>query len=180
MAGGKARGNDLQYQRTCRDVWIQRSDGKLRPFRGTDGLDVPIPCGGTTWTFDILLEAETGELHVGEAKRWASAVPQDALRAFAGKVADLREATNKEVAGIFFAKTDAQAGALGVAKHHGVLLVVSGEDQLLPAFGIAMLYPDPCAEGRRKRRHAYEEHVVEAAHLGDSADATYVGPDDDK
>jgi hypothetical protein len=145
----------------------------LKPYAGTDGLDVPIGCGGTTWRFDILLEDEDGRLHAGEAKRWKSAVPQDAIRGFAGKIADLREATEKEVAGIFFAKRDAQAGALGVAQHHGVLVVVSGEDQALPAFGITVLSPDPGATGRRKRRQAHEEHVVETVHSTDKADATY-------
>lgn len=180
MAGGKATGKDLEYQRTCRDVWIHRSGDKFKPYAGTDGLDVQIVCGGTTWTFDILLEDEGGALHVGEAKRWASAIPQDAVRAFAGKVADLQDATNKEVTGVFFAKTDAQPGALAVAQHHGVLVVVSGEHQALPAFGIAVLYPNPAAPGRRKRRHSYEVHVVDGGRGEDRADATDVGPDDEK
>jgi hypothetical protein len=51
---------------------------------------------------------------------------------------------------------------------------VSAEQQALPAFGITLLYPNPGAPSRRKRRQAHEEHVVDGLHMTDEVDATYV------
>ena len=41
----------------CRDIWLQRGAGTLKPYQGGEGLDAAIPCGGTTWTFDLVLKS---------------------------------------------------------------------------------------------------------------------------
>jgi hypothetical protein len=177
MAKGKATGVDLKYQRTCRDVWLQRSGGKLKQYKGTDGIDVAFDAGGTTWTFDIVLEDDEGGLHVGEAKRWEKSVDQGEIRKFAATVEDL-QATGVSVAeAIFFAKTDAQAGALDVADYRAIPFIISGEHQPLPEFNLAIVRS---ATNSRGRVTCFEVSIVDQAKATDAVEAWVVHPDGSK
>jgi hypothetical protein len=171
MAKGKAAGANLEYQRTCRDVWVQRSGGKLRPYRDTDGLDVSFEAGGTTWTFDIVLEDDEGGLHVGEAKRWEKSVDQGEVRKFAAIMDDLRATGIEVVEGVLFAKTDAQAGALDVAGYRAIRLIISGENQPLPEFSLAIVRSAP---NRRGRVTCFEVGKAERVQPTDTVEATVV------
>ena len=53
MPGGKAHGENRQYQVECRDVLVFR-DRSLVPYAG-DGIDVPFKVGSTEWSFDVAL-----------------------------------------------------------------------------------------------------------------------------
>lgn len=70
MIGGKAHGQNRQYQVECRDVLVYRNPS-LVPF-SDDGIDVPFELPDTTWTFDVALRNADG-LVVAECRRTVNA-----------------------------------------------------------------------------------------------------------
>ncbi len=174
MPGGQAHAADRAYQETCRDICIQRSGGAFQPYHGTDGIDVAFEAGGAAWRFDVVLENATGDLLVAECKRWSGAVPQKEVAVIAHTVERLRAATGRAVSGLLFAKTDVQIGALKHAAFEAIEVVVAGEAQPLPSFGIAVMRYDA---GRDAVLHNFIENVVETVVFTDSCDAVYTRAD---
>jgi hypothetical protein len=93
MRGGKATGEDREYQVFCRDILV-KDEPNLRPLAG-DGIDVPIEAGGTTYSFDVAL-TDGRRLVVAECKRWQKPVSQGELALFAYKAELLREERSTE------------------------------------------------------------------------------------
>ena len=75
MPGGKAHGQNRQYQVECRDVLVYRTP-LLVPFAG-DGIDIPFKLPDTTWTFDVALRNAEGALVVAECRRTVDPVKQE-------------------------------------------------------------------------------------------------------
>jgi hypothetical protein len=158
----------------CRDISIQRSGGSFQPYSGTDGIDVAFEAGGTVWHFDVVLENTTGDLLVAECKRWEDAVPQKEVAVIAHTVERLRAATGHAVAGLLFAKTRVQAGALKHAAFEAIEVVVAEEGQSLPAFDILVLRYDPNRDEVLKN---FFVSIAETVVMGDSCDAVFIQPD---
>lgn len=146
MPGGKAHGVDREYQVMCRDICLQRTHGRFQPYHGSDGIDVAFDVGGTTWHFDVVLEAPAGDLLVAECKRWTDAVPQKEVAVIAHTVELLRKESGLAISGLLFAKTSVQEGALKHAAHEAVEVVVADEGQPLPAFNIEVRSYDPARD----------------------------------
>ena len=151
-----------------------RSGNSFQPYAGTDGIDVALDAGGTTWHFDVVLENAGGDLLVAECKRWASAVPQKEVAVIALTVERLRGETGRAVSGMLFAKTSVQPGALKHASYEGIEIIVAEADQPLPAFDIAVLKHDP---QREQVLHNYLVSIVETVTLTESCDAFFTRPD---
>ncbi len=135
MVGGKAHGLNRQYQVQCRDL-LRHRHADLKPYAG-DGVDVPFEVGGTTWSFDVALEGAGGDLIVAECRRRKEAVKQGDVAEFAYKVELLRKHLDRLVAGVFFAKTRLQLGAVKVGDFEGISMAVVGEDAQPPGFAIS-------------------------------------------
>jgi len=101
---------------------------ELVPLSG-EGIDVPLDIGGTTVTFDVALEVPGGPLVVAECRRWRDGVKQEGLFALAKKLQLLRESIQRPVEGICFARRRHQLGALRVAAHDEITMVVTEQDQ---------------------------------------------------
>jgi hypothetical protein len=171
MAGGQAHGADRAYQEMCRDICIQRSGNTFRPYQGTDGIDVAFEVGGTVWRFDVVLENGNGDLLVAECKRWAAAVPQKEIVVVAHNVESLRAAMKRAVAGLLFAKTHVQSGALKAAAYEAIEVVVADEGQPVPtSFSIVVLRYDANRDAiLQHHMHSVTASVV----LVDSCDAVF-------
>jgi len=174
MPAGKATGPDRDFQMLCRDICVKRFGGAWRPYRDTDGIDVPFHAAGTTWTYDVVLENDAGELLVAECKRWGHPVPQGEVGKLAHTIECLRKETGIGVSGIVFAKTDVQLGGLAHAWHEGIEVVISPESQPLPAFGLTVLKYDP---ERERRLHVFLECIVESITVTDHYEAVLIRAD---
>jgi hypothetical protein len=75
MAGGKAYGQDRQYQVECRDVLMSNTP-ELTPWEG-DGIDVQFKLLKMRWTFDVALRNRAGALVVAECRRTGGTVKQE-------------------------------------------------------------------------------------------------------
>ena len=140
MTGGKAHGQNRQYQVECRDVLVYRNPS-LVPF-SDDGVDVPFELPDTTWTFDVALHNADGGLVVAECRRTVNAVKQGDVGEFAYKVELLRKAQGVPVAGIFITKTTHQSGAVRVGEFNGIQTAVLTEGSIPPGFTITFLRYD--------------------------------------
>jgi hypothetical protein len=129
MAGGKARGVDRTYQEFCRDV-LRKNDPALVPIDG-DGVDVALDAAGSRWTFDIALHVPETRLLVAECRRRRAPVKQEDFAAFAFKVDRLRQSVGLPVAGVFFAKSRYQVGAVRSGQHEGVTMAVVGDREII-------------------------------------------------
>jgi hypothetical protein len=159
VPGGKAHGENRQYQVECRDVLVFR-DQSLVPYTG-DGIDVPFKVGSTEWSFDVALRARDGGLVLVECRRIASSVKQSAIASFAYAVERVREGEGLAVAGVVMTKTGLQIGAVALGYDAGIQLAVLGEGCSPPSFNITFLRYDPV---REKKLHDYVMHV-ESGHL---------------
>jgi hypothetical protein len=139
----------------ARDVLVHR-DASLTPYSG-EGIDVPFPVGGTTWTIDVALRAPNGDILVAECRRRADPVKQEDVAAFAYKVELLRQQLGVSVAGVFLTKTSHQLGAVKVGQFEDITMAVLGEGQVPPGFSIVFHRYD---EVRAKRRREYVLHVA--------------------
>ncbi len=146
MAGGRAHGPNRQYQVRCRDVLIYR-DPELTPWAG-DGIDVPFDLPDTVWTLDIALRDGDGALLVAECRRTVDAVKQDDVASFAYKVELLRKSKPVPVAGVIFAKTEHQIGAVKVGAFNGIEIAILEERSTPPGFNITFLRYDAERERR--------------------------------
>lgn len=141
MSGGKAHGENREYQVTCRDILVFR-DSSLVPWE-SDGIDIQLKLPDTTWSVDVALRrTSTGELVVAECRRTAGAVKQEDVAAFAYKVELLRKSLSMDVAGVFMTKTGHQLGAVKVGQFNGIELVILPEDAAPPGFNITFLRYD--------------------------------------
>lgn len=146
MAGGKAHGRDREYQVGCRDV-LMSSTPELTPW-ATDGIDVSFELPDTTWTFDVALRDRTGAPVVAECRRTVGPVKQEDVAAFAYKVESLRRALQIPVAGVFFARSDHQIGAIKVGQFNGIQLAILEDGAKPPGFNITFLRYDADRERR--------------------------------
>ena len=122
---GKAAGPNRQYQIQCRNV-LQHERTGLLPYSG-DGIDVQFLLGGTTWTLDVALRTQSGEIVVAECRRRTAAAKQDEVASLAYKIELLRKHLNVPVAGAFFVKTALQLGAVRVGNYEGITTAVLTE-----------------------------------------------------
>jgi hypothetical protein len=149
MSGGKAHGENREYQVKCRDVLVFR-DSTLVPWVD-DGIDIQFDLPDTKWSVDVALRRTTGgELIVAECRRTASAMKQEDVAAFAYKVELLRKTLGLDVAGVFMTKTGHQVGAVRVGRYNGIDLAILSEDAAPPGFNITFLRYD--AEREAKMR----------------------------
>ena len=147
MPGGKAYGVNRAYQVLCRDILIARSDGSLKPYMG-DGIDVPIRLGNTERTFDVALADPGGRIVVADCKRTTGPVKTVDLDAFAYRVELLRKQVGVEVAGVYFAKTAFQSGAVKAGADAHVQVATCAEQQMLNSFALVFHRYDPQLERR--------------------------------
>jgi hypothetical protein len=98
-------------------------------------------------------------------------VDQGEVRKFAAIMDDLRATGIEVVEGVLFAKTDAQAGALDVAGYRAIRLIISGENQPLPEFSLAIVRSAP---NRRGRVTCFEVGTAERVQPTDTVEATVV------
>jgi hypothetical protein len=135
MASGKAYGEDREYQILCRDILKSvESSGRLTPY-SDDGIDIKFEgLGGTDITFDIALSDPEGNIVVAECRRRDEPVKQEALLAFARKVELLRKQTERPVAGIFFAKSKYQIGAIKHASWSGIKVAILDQSHPIKNF----------------------------------------------
>jgi hypothetical protein len=152
MSRGKAHGRNRQYQIECRDVLMFQHPG-LTPYHG-DGVDVEFECGGTTWSIDVALCNPAGDVLVAECRRRADAVKQGDLAEFAWKVELLRKALNAPIAGVFFAKSQHQLGAVRAGDFAAITMAVLAEGGGPPGFAISYHRYD------RERERRYKDMVI--------------------
>ena len=149
MASGKAHGVNRTYQQFCRDLLL-KDDAALVPVSG-DGVDVPLEAAGSKWTFDVALHVPSERLVVAECRRRIRAVQQDDLAAFAFKVDRLRQALGLPIAGVFFAKSRYQVGAVRSAQSEGISMATVGDRNTIAA-GFAVEYHRWNAEAGRRAK----------------------------
>lgn len=137
MTGGKARGANRVYEEFCRDV-LRKNDPALVPAAG-DGVDVPFDAAGSTWSFDVALQVPSVRLVVAECRRRTGSVKQEDLAAFAFRVDRLRQALGLPVAGVFFAKSRYQVGAVRAAQFEGISMAVVADGETIGE-GFAVQY----------------------------------------
>ena len=148
MTSGHAHGVNREYQVQSRDMLVRRAHPeRLDPYAG-DGIDVPVMLGSNTRTFDVLLRAPTGRLIAAECKRTKDSVPMADVDLFAYHVELLRMETELEVAGVFFAKTGYQLGAVKVAPDTGIEVAVCAEQQQESVFALTFERYDAAREKR--------------------------------
>jgi len=129
MPAGKSYGVDRKYQELCRDIMVERDSSLvLVPYDG-DGIDVPLQLGTSERTFDVALVDQEGRLVVAECRRTKNPVKLYDLDAFAYRVELLRRNSACEVAGVYFAKTGYQEGAVKAAGDSGIQTAVCAQDQ---------------------------------------------------
>jgi len=155
VSKGRAQGKDRDYQIQCRDVLIHRNQS-LVPYSG-DGIDVPFDVGGTTWSLDVALRDSSGEAVIAECRRREATVKQEEVAAFAYKVEQLRQALSLPIAGVFFAKSGHQLGALKVGNFEGITMVILPEGEKPPGFSIVFQHYD---SERAKRMKHYVLHAA--------------------
>ena len=135
MPGGQAHGVNREYQLQARDILIRKASPKeLLPFSG-DGVDVGVMLGSAQRTFDVLLRGDEG-LVAAECKRTADRVQLGELDQFAHRVELLRKELQIDVAGVFFAKTGYQAGAVRTGPDSGIETTVCAENQVNAVFAL--------------------------------------------
>jgi hypothetical protein len=156
VSSGRAYGKNRDYQAFCRDV-LRKSEPALAPISG-DGVDVPIAVGGTTWSFDVALEVPGDRVLVAECRRRKEPVKQEDLAAFAYRLCLLRNARPVPVAGVFFAKSAYQKGAVAAAQEAGISMAKVGDTNTIES-GFAIEYHriDPIT---RKRARDVTFHVA--------------------
>src|SRR5688572_11538599 len=143
MPGGKAHGIDRDYQVLARDILQRRARPMvLVPYLG-DGIDIPILLGSAVRTFDVALKDSSGQVVVAECKRTRGPVKLGELDTFAHRVELLRKQLGVPVAGVYFAKTAYQLGAIKSAPDSGVQVAVCAQDQPINAFSLAFKKYDP-------------------------------------
>ena len=136
MPGGKAYGVDRDYQVMCRDILLERArPTALFPLSG-DGIDVAIMLGSAERTFDVVMTEDSGKLVVAECRRTKGLVKLSDIDAFARRVELLRLESGSEVAGVFFAKTGFQRGAVKAAQDAGGDAATCAQDQPVPSFAL--------------------------------------------
>lgn len=140
MPAGKSYGENREYQVQAKDILILRNP-LLEPLI-EDGIDVLFDIAGTTVYMDIALKDSQNRIVVGECKNTSSSVEQTELFAFAYKVEEIRKATNKEVAGIFFVKSVFQIGAVKMATYSGIEIIECKPNQSLDSFVVSYLHFD--------------------------------------
>ena len=146
MTKGKAYGENLVYQKLCRDIIRQlQLQDDLVPYAG-DGIDVPFRICGTEVTFDVALQNPQGKLVVVECRRRDAPTKQEAIFAFWGKVDWLRKALGVEVAGIFVTRHRYQIGAVRAATKMGIDVAVCDQVQSPQEFIISYKHYDPQQE----------------------------------
>lgn len=154
MPAGKAYGKDREYQVQAKNILIHKNP-LLEPLT-EDGIDVPFDIAGTTVYMDIGLQDSQNRIVVGECKNTSSSIEQNELFAFAYKVEEVRKATNKLVAGIFFVKNRFQIGAVKTATYSGIEIAECKPNQSLESFVIAYLHYDA---NRQKQIREAQVHL---------------------
>jgi hypothetical protein len=151
MVRGQAFGVDREYQEYCRDFLVRTRPG-LSAYVG-DGCDVPFDIGGTTWTLDIALRDQNGELVAAECRRRGDPSKQNEIAAFAYQIELLRKAFGRPVSGHFFVKAEPQLGLVKVGTYEGIKVAVLDEGRdPSDGFSVAFLRYD---QQREKRVHDY-------------------------
>jgi len=153
MSRGKARGKDRAYQVLVRNVLQMEWAGSL-PFGG-DGIDLPFDIGGTTVTFDVVLEVPQGPVVVAECRRWAAGVKQEAVFALARKLQLLQVSLGRPVEGVLVARKSHQRGALKVAANDGIAMAVTEQDQPKNTPSIYYYEYDPSTDEVSRRGKLY-------------------------
>lgn len=160
MPGGKAHGVDRDYQVSCRDILISRAAPlQVAPEDG-DGVDVGFRLESVVRTFDVALTDDHNKLVVAECRRTVAPVKIVDIDAFAQRVELLRKATGREVAGVFFAKTAFQEGAVKAAQDSGIAAATCAQDQPPSSFSILFHRYDPERERRFRHGEAYAQDSV--------------------
>ena len=111
---------------------LRKNDPALVPIAG-DGVDVTLDAAGSRWTFDVALHVPETRLVVAECRRRGAPVKQEDFAAFAVnvKVDRLRQSVGVSVAGVFFAKSRYQVGAVRSGQHEGVTMAVVGDREII-------------------------------------------------
>ena len=94
-------------------------------------MDVALDAAGSLWTFDIVLHVPETRLVVAECRRCTAPVKQEDFAAFAFKVDRLGQSVGLPVAGVFFAKSRYQVGALRSGRHEGVTMAVVSDREIV-------------------------------------------------
>ena len=137
MSGGRAHGENRQYQVQCRDVLVHCLPD-LTPWSG-DGVDVPFDLADTRWTFDVALRDQAGGLVLIECRRTVGAIKQGDMAEFAYKIEQARKSLGIPVAGIFVAKREHQIGSIKVGQSNDIQIAVLEEGSIPPGFNITFL-----------------------------------------
>lgn len=154
MTSGCAQGVDRKYQELARDILVRMSDSSLEPYLG-DGIDVRIPIGSAPRTFDVALKDPAGRIVVAECRRWRGKVKLADLDAFENRVRRLGEETGLPVAGVYFAKSAFQLGAVKAGGDANIQVAVCAQDQPARAFALAFEHYD-----HQRRRRTREGRVM--------------------
>lgn len=176
MPSGRAHGIDRDYQILARDILTRMAQlALLEPYSG-DGIDVPIKLGSAIRTFDVALKDHNNQLVVAECKRTRAPIKLTDLDAFAHRVELLRRETNGAVAGVYFAKTAYQLGAIKAAPDSGIRVALCAQDQPPTVFGLMFERYDPDRERRIRDGQVFInaglQATAEAGTLGVHVDGT--------
>jgi hypothetical protein len=121
----------------------------FEPYSG-DGIDVRIALGSAPRTFDVALKDPAGRIVVAECRRRRGKVKLADLDAFAHRVRLLGEETGMPVAGVYFAKSAYQLGAVKAGGDAKIQVAVCAQDQPPRAFALSFEHYD--AELNRRTR----------------------------
>ncbi|MCK4306479.1 MAG: hypothetical protein KAY24_19715 [Candidatus Eisenbacteria sp.] len=175
MPAGKSYGVDRKYQELCRDIMVERDSSLvLVPYDG-DGIDVPLQLGTSQRTFDVALVDQEGRLVVAECRRTKNPVKLYDLDAFAYRVELLRRNSACEVAGVYFAKTGYQEGAVKAAGDSGIQAAVCAQDQEPSSFLLVFHRYD--AARHRRLRHCERQLRPAVVSVGATVDAKIIRAD---
>ena len=165
MPAGKAYGADREYQVLCRDILVKRA-GPLRfvPYAG-DGIDVTFRLGSADRTFDVALTDEQGRLVVAECRRTKDHVKLADFDAFARRVELLRQASGRDVAGVYFTKTAYQEGAVKAGQDSAIEITTCAQDQPLSSFSQVFHRFDADRDRRLRQGEAWLEGSVRPEEL---------------
>jgi len=136
MPGGKAYGADRESQVLCRDILAKRAGPLHSVPYAEDGIDVPFRLGSADRTFDVALTDGQGRLVVAECRRTKDPVKLTDFDAFARRVELLRQASGRDVAGVYFTKTAYREGAVKAAQDSAIEIATCAQDQPLSSFSL--------------------------------------------